>query len=218
MKGQDILLLLKFISLAKQARLASQAVHEAETIYREASTAYGDNWQGWDITDDTNPLAPNESLQEDCYSLRQLSGSTGISKSEVSASLQRSKLVGLITEDRKTSKPKVNTRTLLRFIEHGLKLVFPAQPNAITRGIPTSFAEPVMENQLMTAGEYIYVWPDPTGNISGQAVAPLFKSVPKAVKQDPHLYAMLALVDAVRLGRPRESQLAIELLEKEFTR
>jgi hypothetical protein len=34
-----------------------------------------------------------------------------------------------------------------------------------------------------------------------------------AVKQDPTLYAFLALVDAIRLGQPRERKLAAQTLE-----
>ncbi|MCY1382295.1 hypothetical protein D9M69_703050 [compost metagenome] len=48
----------------------------------------------------------------------------------------------------------------------------------------------------------------------GQAVEPLFKSCPRAVERDPVLYELLALVDAVRLGQPRERKLAIELLHE----
>lgn len=54
------------------------------------------------------------------------------------------------------------------------------------------------------------------GKIKGQAIAPLFKSVPVAAKADPKLYELLALVDAVRIGSLRKTQLAAQLLEKEF--
>lgn len=43
---------------------------------------------------------------------------------------------------------------------------------------------------------------------------PLFKSAPYAVRQDAELYALLALVDAIRIGQPRERNLAIKLLGK----
>jgi len=66
----------------------------------------------------------------------------------------------------------------------------------------------------MSAGDYIYVWPDAKGKEKGQSVTPLFKSVPEVVKKDPRLYEYLALVDAIRLGNPRESKLAISRLEK----
>ena len=66
----------------------------------------------------------------------------------------------------------------------------------------------------MTAGEFIYVWPDAMGKEQGQAVEPLYKTVPMAVKKDPRLYGYLALIDAIRLGRGRESNLAAKELDK----
>jgi hypothetical protein len=40
--------------------------------------------------------------------------------------------------------------------------------------------------------------------------------VPKAAKRDPHLYELLALLDAVRIGRARERNLANDLVKKEL--
>ena len=119
-----------------------------------------------------------------------------------------------ISENRKTKFPRANNRALKEFIEYGLKYVFPADPGKIMRGIPTSFAAPVMAGKLMSAGDVINVWPDPIGKEKGQSIQPLFKSVPRAVKQDPELYKLLALVDAIRLGNARESKIAIALLEE----
>ena len=46
------------------------------------------------------------------------------------------------------------------------------------------------------------------------SVTPLFKGVPEAVEKDSRLYEYLTLVDAIRLGNPRESKLSISRLEK----
>ena len=43
----------------------------------------------------------------------------------------------------------------------------------------------------------------------GVAVSPLYKSAPEAAQRDPQLYAALAYVDAIRLGRARERQVAV---------
>lgn len=66
----------------------------------------------------------------------------------------------------------------------------------------------------MGAGDLVPVWPDPQGTAKGQAVEPLFKSVPIAVKGDLELYAMLALIDSIRLGQARERNVARDLLER----
>jgi hypothetical protein len=59
----------------------------------------------------------------------------------------------------------------------------------------------------------VYVWPDPQGVVRGQAIAPLYRSVPQAAKNDPELYALLSLIDALRVGRVREQRLAVSELE-----
>ena len=66
----------------------------------------------------------------------------------------------------------------------------------------------------MIQSEENYVWASPKGQMRGQAIEPLYKSVVKAVAGDPLLYELLALVDAVRVGRIREKELAVEQLKK----
>ncbi len=146
------------------------------------------------------------------YTARGLAEVLGVGKTEINNSFNRSISVGLLKKERKTNQPRPNLKALREFIVYGLKYVFPAKPAEMTRGIPTAFAAPVLEGQLMTAGEMIYVWPDAKGKNKGQSVTPLFKSVPYAVKRDSRLYEYLALVDAIRLGSPREAQLAKQLL------
>ncbi|OGT69971.1 MAG: hypothetical protein A3H44_14680 [Gammaproteobacteria bacterium RIFCSPLOWO2_02_FULL_57_10] len=86
----------------------------------------------------------------------------------------------------------------------------------MTRGIATSFGAPVLQGKLHSAGEFQLVWPDAAGKTMGLAVEPLFKSVTYAVKRDPQLYSFLALLDAIRLGQPRESNLAADLLKEQM--
>ena len=107
-----------------------------------------------------------------------------------------------------------NRRYLYNFIIHGLKFVYPAKPGAMTRGVPTAFAASPLKSLLISAGNYIYVWPYASGRTMGQSVEPLFKSVPEAVKKDDRLYEYLALVDAIRLGNQREAGLATERLSE----
>lgn len=95
---------------------------------------------------------------------------------------------------------------------HGLKFVFPAEVGPLQRGIPTAFAAPVLADNLISAGQLGYVWPSATGEHMGQAVTPLFRTVPEAVKKDKRLYEYLALVDAIRLGNQREAGRAREIL------
>ena len=142
------------------------------------------------------------------HTVRDLEMQLSISKSEVNNSIRRCLDSGLALRDREDGRPRANARGLLDFIRHGLKFVFPAAPGAMTRGMPTAFAAPMLEGLLLSAGQYNYVWPSPDAETVGQRVKPLFHSVPEAARQDARLYEYLALVDAVRLGGRREVDLA----------
>jgi len=203
MKSQDIVILLKLISLDQQIKQNSKQPEKVDSNI----------WAGWSLNE--NPESYQiQPVKDAVFSNRGLEASTGISKSEVNASIKRSIAVGMAKLDRKTNQPKANVTALLEFIVHGIKYVYPANPSAITRGIPTSFAAPILQGKLMTAGEFIYVWPDAMGKEQGQAIEPLYKTVPMAVKKDPHLYSYLALIDAIRLGQSRESSVAAKELVK----
>ena len=58
------------------------------------------------------------------------------------------------------------------------------------------------------------VWPAADGDVRGQAIEPLYASAPNAARKDSELYQMLALVDALRVGRARERNMAAEELSK----
>lgn len=150
------------------------------------------------------------------YSVRGLGSALGISKTEVSASLNRSLGSGLAITDRSPRRVRPNRRDLCEFIAKGLKFVFPAHLGPPERGVPTRFAAPMLESELISAGEEIFVWPYAEGRQRGLSVEPLFKSVPEAVLNDERLYKYLALVDAVRLGRQREANLATDRLRHEL--
>lgn len=149
-----------------------------------------------------------------CYTTRALEEETGISKSQISLSINRCIDIGLAKKDRKTGVPRVNAKALVDFIIHGLKFVFPAKPAEITRGIATAFAAPILNEKLMSAGDMVPVWPDASGKTKGQSVEPLCKSITYAASRDAELYGLLALVDAIRIGHSRESGLAIVMLKE----
>jgi len=136
-----------------------------------------------------------------------LSEDLDISQSEISECLSRSKYSGLIDASRK----KVNVLNVLEFLEHGIKYVFPQQPGAIARGVATAHSASPLANEIQSVENF--VWPYARGNMRGQAIQPLYKTVPKAVLKDQKLHEVLALVDAIRVGKVREQHLAISLLK-----
>jgi hypothetical protein len=90
----------------------------------------------------------------------------------------------------------------------GVPYAYPTKPREITRGMPTAWAAPVMAGKTAGDDDTVPVWPDPDGARRGAAVDPLYRSVPAAARNDPALYDLLALVDAVRIGRARERKIA----------
>ena len=132
-----------------------------------------------------------------------------ISPSEVSEVLNRCKIAKLINKE----KREVHLNALTEFLIYGLKYVFPAQPGAITKGIPTAHSAPPI-NEKIKSGSESYVWPDPSGNSRGQTIAPLYKTVPEAAVDDQVFYELIALVDTIRIGKAREVQIAIDELNK----
>lgn len=142
---------------------------------------------------------------------KMLAESLGISQSEVSDSLERSRLSGLLDP----SKNRVNTLALKDFLVYGLRYCFPIVPSAIVRGMPTCIsASPIRERII--AGEESYVWPTPDGTLRGQAIIPLYPSVPKAAEKDAVFYELMVAVDTLRFGRVRERNIAIEVLDEYF--
>ena len=103
-------------------------------------------------------------------------------------------------------------KNLEEFLVHGVKYAFPPQRGGLTRGIPTGYAAPPLKKIISRTDDPPPVWPYPEGTVRGYEFAPLYRSVPKAVASDPHLYELLALVDAIRGGRARERELAIKEL------
>lgn len=131
-----------------------------------------------------------------------------MSQSEVSKSISRSKYAGLLDPSGKV----VRRMALMEFLQFGLKYVYPQAPGPIVRGIPTAHSAPPL-NQSIQSNEN-YVWPSGKGNVRGQSIIPLYTSVVDAVQNDSKLYEMLALADALRVGRARERELAIVELKK----
>jgi hypothetical protein len=139
---------------------------------------------------------------------KDLSLALHISASEVSESLQRSHFAGLID----STKQIVRRQALLDFLVHGLRYVFPVHPGALVRGVPTAFSATPLA-ALIQSKEAV-VWPHPAGNLRGQSVEPLYPNAPEAALADTRLHELLALTDALRIGRAREREAAVLELQK----
>jgi len=130
-----------------------------------------------------------------------------ISPSEVSESLNRSEIAGLVDATHRS----VLRRSLLEFLQFGLRYVFPQRHGALIAGMPTAHSAPVLSKAFI--GAEVYVWPDAHGPVRGQAIEPLYGTVPKVCRHDETLYELLALADVLRVGRTREIALAQTMLK-----
>ena len=134
----------------------------------------------------------------------------GMSQSEVSESVARSKYAGLLDPKGKT----VMKMAFMEFLQYGLRYVFPQRPGAVVRGVPTSHSASPLQEQIQSTENY--VWPYAKGTVRGHSILPLYPSVPEAAIKDEKLHQLLALADALRVGRAREKELAIVELKKRF--
>ena len=108
----------------------------------------------------------------------------------------------------------VNKRGLLEFLIYGVPYSFPAVLGQETRGVPTAHSGPVLRDQLDSLEDI--VWPNAKGHSRGLSLKPLCDGAALLPEQNPRLYEWLSVVDALRVGRARERQMASEYLEHEL--
>jgi len=132
----------------------------------------------------------------------------GLSASEAHAAVRRLTDARLLDPDTK----RVRVEAFRNFLVHGVPYAFPASLKQLTRGMPTAWGAPVLADKISSSDQLPPVWPDPNGSVQGSAIKPLYASVPDAARRDPALYDLLALVDALRIGRARERALAEKMI------
>jgi hypothetical protein len=142
------------------------------------------------------------------WTVRSLEGDIGIPRSVIQRSLVRLEQAGLLEAGRQ----RVNVGRAEELLIHGVKYVFPPVRGGETRGVPTAWAAPPLQDKLADSGELPPVWPDTMGNARGIALEPLHDSAPEISRRDPALAELLALIDGIRLGDARVRGLAEELL------
>jgi hypothetical protein len=143
------------------------------------------------------------------WSYPALSHELSMSTSEVHAGVKRAVAARLMDMHRKLPIK----RNLLEFLIHGVKYAYPPDRGGVSRGLPTSYAAQPLKDLIMQTDDPPPVWPDPEGQVRGYEFSPLYSSVPHACKVDPKLYEILALVDAIRDGRARETQIAVKEIQ-----
>jgi len=143
------------------------------------------------------------------WSVSAIAESTGLSTSETHGAIKRCEKSGLYSPV--TRLPI--TAALEEFIIHGIKYAFPADIGPPERGMPTAHSAPPLSDLIVSSDEE-YVWPYANGTRRGISISPLYSSIPFACEADTRLYELLALIDAIRIGRVRERKLAEEIIIK----
>ena len=143
-------------------------------------------------------------------SFRELARSAGQSLGEAHNASKRLEIARLYLSHRK----EVNKPALVEFLVSGVPYVFPGELGPETRGVPTAHSGPPLRD--VVSSSTVIVWPSADGEARGQALTPLCAAAPKTIDANPALYRWLTIVDALRVGRARERNLAREALEREI--
>ena len=146
-------------------------------------------------------------VSKKAYTYAELANALNLSASQVHSAVKRCDKSGLV----KRESMRSNRGALCEFLIHGAKYAYPPISGKWQRGMPTAHSASPLRSHISSSGEPV-VWPDPEGEMRGEALHPLHKSVPHAARKDPHLYQALALLDAIRSGRARERDIAAQLL------
>lgn len=149
-------------------------------------------------------------LEDSDWSMNDLARSLYLSQSEVSKGLDRLLFSELID----SSKRIPSLSALYDILSSSVRYIFPVKLGAIERGIPTAHSAKPLNSKINSKSKL--VWPDINGTARGESIVPIYKSAPKAALEDKKLYELLALVDALRVGKVREQQLAKDELKKRF--
>lgn len=140
----------------------------------------------------------------------------GMSASEVHEAVRRLRAAKLLSA---SAFREVRRRNLEEFLVAGVPYAFPVELGPVTRGVPTAHSAPRLGAHLQpraadTPAEDVLVWPHEDGTMRGVSLTPLYRAAPATAKRNPELYELLTLVDALRIGRARERQLAKMLLRQ----
>jgi DNA-binding Lrp family transcriptional regulator len=141
-----------------------------------------------------------------------LAAAIGLSKGEVHNAVKRLTAARLLSVD--TRKP--NRQALLDFIVGGVPYAFAVEPGPPTRGVPTAHSAPTLAAEILESDAV--VWPSVEGESRGASIDPLYPGAPATARLNPELYNLLTLVDALRIGRARERQLAKALLHDRLSK
>lgn len=107
---------------------------------------------------------------------------------------------------------------LHEFLVHGARYAFPAMRGPERVGMPTAGAHPELA-AMFGEGDAMrnLVWPLESGTVRGETLVPLFNGLTKVATRDARLHKMLACVDGIRVGTPRQRTAVADYLHHLIT-
>jgi len=144
-------------------------------------------------------------------SVRGISESISISPGEVSKGTRRLVASKLVVE--RAGRMYAESGALLEWLCYGVRYAYPQESVGYGRGMATSWNCPVLESEISPPSPP-WVWPVQGGDVEGALIRPIHNSVPLATSRDEWLYRVMALLEAVRGGKPRELAIARDMLVK----
>ena len=202
LKPQDFLVALKLVALGDQRWTYARLAQELGISVSEAHGCIKRGLQAGLLVDATLLNPPPEPVPD-------VQEPTAVYRVQVRP--RRAKANSANNSDIADNPAKVHSRNLAEFAVHGAKYAFPASKMPVSVGVPTSHSAPVFAG-VFAPGSDDWVWPHPNGMVRGQGLEPLHPAAPFAAMQDAKLYDMLALFDALRVGRARERGMALKRL------
>lgn len=150
--------------------------------------------------------------------VRILADSLGLSPGEVSKSNQRllkAKLIAPAESDQGRTHIEYNTvvRHMREWLCYGIQYSVLVEPQGLGNGLVTAWSNKSVKSELVPR-EVPHVWLFPGGSDYGEGISPLYTKAPVAAYDDENMHYVLSLIDAVRIGKPREVKIARVLIEK----
>ncbi len=142
--------------------------------------------------------------------VRAVAEAIGVSPGEVSKGARRLIAARLLVE--REGGMYAETGALVEWLAYGVRYAYPPHQAGYGRGMPTAWNCPLLKSPMVPPSPPL-VWKQAGGTEEGILLQPLHDAAAFAASQDPLMYQTLALVDAVRVGKPRELAIARDMLK-----
>jgi hypothetical protein len=139
------------------------------------------------------------------WTFESLAGDLKLSKSAIHRSIENLKSGELMLNRR------INGRRLIEFLISGVPVLFPGQIGRETYGVETTVASPIFGKKIVSNKPII--WPSDKGSVKGDALEPLHVIAVNVALLSDLSYKILAAIDSLRVGKPRERKIARSYLD-----